>query len=142
MVMASAAAVASSSREELDNCTHSNSDECSGQHLSSSSFCKHAWHFSQGRGFYRTASASHQIPITRVQESPRLRLCLLWDMQFCARAPMLHEQSLYMCSHGHRDKAVDAPGTKGMRTSMPVRSVTTVWKLSRDSRRPWAISAW
>jgi hypothetical protein len=37
--------------------------------------------------------------------------------------------------------AVPSSSSEADAISIPVRSRTTVWKLSSDSRRPWAISA-
>jgi len=38
--------------------------------------------------------------------------------------------------------AVDSSSIDAPAISMPVRSVTTVWKLRSASRRPWLISGW
>ena len=40
--------------------------------------------------------------------------------------------------------AADVPSSNkdALATSMPVKSMTMVWKFSKASRRPWAISAW
>ena len=38
--------------------------------------------------------------------------------------------------------AVASSSSDALATSMPVRSLTAVWKVSSASRRPWAISAW
>ena len=38
--------------------------------------------------------------------------------------------------------AVASSSSEEPATSRPVRSVTTVWKLSRASSRPWEISGW
>lgn len=38
--------------------------------------------------------------------------------------------------------AVPSSRSEAFATSMPVRSATMVWKLSRLSRRPWATSGW
>ena len=38
--------------------------------------------------------------------------------------------------------AVASSSSEAPATGSPVRSVTMVWKLSSDSSRPWAISAW
>ena len=37
--------------------------------------------------------------------------------------------------------AVDSSSSEALEISMPVRSATIVWKLSKASRRPWASSA-
>ncbi len=38
--------------------------------------------------------------------------------------------------------AVASSSSEAVATGNPVRSLTMVWKLSSDSSRPWAISAW
>ncbi len=38
--------------------------------------------------------------------------------------------------------AVPSSSREALATSIPVRSITIVWKLSSASRRPWEISAW
>jgi hypothetical protein len=38
--------------------------------------------------------------------------------------------------------AVASSSSDALATSIPVKSLTIVWKLRSDSRRPWAISAW
>ena len=38
--------------------------------------------------------------------------------------------------------AVASSSSDALEMCMPVMSVTSVWKLSSDSRRPWLISAW
>ena len=38
--------------------------------------------------------------------------------------------------------AVDSSSSEAPATGRPVRSLTTVWKLSRASSRPWEISGW
>ncbi len=40
------------------------------------------------------------------------------------------------------EAAVPSSSNDAFATSMSVRSVTIVWKLSKASKRPWAISAW
>ncbi|MNN77194.1 hypothetical protein D3C81_1936380 [compost metagenome] len=38
--------------------------------------------------------------------------------------------------------AVASSSREALAISMPVRSLTRVWKFSRASRRPWEISGW
>ena len=38
--------------------------------------------------------------------------------------------------------AVDSSSIEALARSIPVRSLTIVWKLSSASRRPWLISGW
>ncbi len=38
--------------------------------------------------------------------------------------------------------AVASSSSEALASSMPVRSITICWKLSRASRRPWEISGW
>ena len=38
--------------------------------------------------------------------------------------------------------AVASSSSEALASSMPVRSITICWKLSRASRRPWLTSAW
>ena len=38
--------------------------------------------------------------------------------------------------------AVDSSSIDALAISIPVRSVTIVWKLRRASKRPWLISGW
>ena len=38
--------------------------------------------------------------------------------------------------------AVASSSSEALAMGRPVRSATTVWKLSRASRRPWLISGW
>ena len=38
--------------------------------------------------------------------------------------------------------AVASSRSEALAKGKPVRSVTTVWKFTRASKRPWAISAW
>ena len=57
------------------------------------------------------------------------KVCLAW-------LPLLY--AIIMAS----DAAVPSSSSDALAMSMPVRSVTIVWKLSSDSRRPCEISGW
>ena len=57
------------------------------------------------------------------------KVCFSWP---------LFENAIIMASAA----AVPSSSSDAFATSMPVRSVTMVWKLSSDSRRPCEISGW
>ena len=62
------------------------------------------------------------------------------------RASTANVERLPLCAPANIDMAsaaaVPSSNSDALATGSPVRSLTTVWKFSSASSRPWAISAW
>ena len=75
------------------------------------------------------------------QHRDRLRKAAIRHQEHAAVSAQLLR--LHAVQQRHRlAAAVASSSSDALATSIPVRSVTIVWKLSSDSRRPCAISAW